>query len=268
MNVTRSTAAAIAVLLGASASFAATAHAESTPPDSAPPGGPASTVEFTGTASPEFCDSFFGVDTAFAQVPEDPAEAADYFTAEIEPLLPILTDNAPESIATEVGVMVAGATAAGAGDPSQLETPEMAAAEGVVYPALEVECGYQAVNVLATDFAFGGIPETLAPGRSVFVMLNESEGDEFHVMFLVHLNDDVDLSLEDILAMPEEEALQYAASLTSIEAAPGATGGVVVDLVPGRWIYLCPIPVGSVGGTEGTGPPHFVEGMAGEFIVE
>ena len=56
------------------------------------------------------------------------------------------------------------------------------------------------------------------------------------------------------------------AKIVIVETQTG-TAGVIVDLTPGRYVYACPVAQGSVDGEEGTGPPHFTMGMAGEFTV-
>ena len=44
-------------------------------------------------------------------------------------------------------------------------------------------------------------------------------------------------------------------------------GMLVADLAPGEYVAVCFIPVGTMPDHEGTGPPHFVEGMKQEFTV-
>ncbi len=74
---------------------------------------------------------------------------------------------------------------------------------------------------------------------------------------------------EELLEMPEDQAEQHIETFAGGTFAPaGAAAGTVTELTPGRWAYVCFIPVGSIGDTEGSGPPHFVEGMAGELTVE
>jgi hypothetical protein len=85
----------------------------------------------------------------------------------------------------------------------------------------------------------------------------------------VKIKDGVALSLEELLALGEEESEAMIETFGGAAfAPPTATSGTVLELTPGRWIYACFIPVGSVGETEGTGPPHAMEGMVGELIVE
>jgi hypothetical protein len=184
------------------------------------------------------------------------------------PRLPVISDNTPADIAAEVGVRVEAEALAITGDESLFDSPEYAEASAVIYPALEAACGLATVAVSAVDYTFGGVPETLAGGPTLFVMHNESEGGEFHAMVIMQLNDGDDVTLDELLSMPEDEALQHVASEYVVAAEADSVSGAIADLTPGRWIYICPIPVGTTHGEEGTGPPHSVEGMSGEFIVE
>ena len=252
------------MLLGTSAACAATAHADGIRPATTPDDTPAA----GGTAISEFCDAFVALELSFARMPDDPALTEEFLATEVAPLLPVITDNAPADIAAEVGVRVDAEALALTGDESLFESPEYAEASAVVYPALEAACGLPTVAVSAVDYTFAGVPETLAGGPTLFVMNNDSEAAEFHVIVVMQLNEGDDVTLDELLSMPEDEALQHVASEYVAAAEPGSVGGAIVDLEPGRWIFLCPVPVGTAHGEEGTGPPHFVEGMSGEFVVE
>jgi hypothetical protein len=77
-----------------------------------------------------------------------------------------------------------------------------------------------------------------------------------------------DKSAEEILSLPEAQARKQIEELGSAYADPGGTGTGYVDLKKaGDYIVLCPIATGSTSSTEGTGPPHFVQGMVTEFTV-
>jgi hypothetical protein len=51
-------------------------------------------------------------------------------------------------------------------------------------------------------------------------------------------------------------------------AAPGEDGYGVGTLEPGDYLVMCPIPTGTTFEAEGTGPPHFMNGMQQELTVE
>ncbi len=99
-------------------------------------------------------------------------------------------------------------------------------------------------------------------------MLSNEADTEFHEIGLVKLKDGVDVPLDELFSMPEEESEKLIESFSAAYAAAGTVSGTTVDLTPGRWVYACFIPVGTTADTEGTGPPHFMEGMSGEFTVE
>jgi hypothetical protein len=42
---------------------------------------------------------------------------------------------------------------------------------------------------------------------------------------------------------------------------------VTADLTPGEYVYACFIPTGTTMDAEGTGAPHFMEGMMGSLTV-
>lgn len=219
----------------------------------------------------DFCEGFLGIEAAVAEgPPDDPAAIEAFVEEQLRPNLELIDGNEPESIAGEVEVMTAAIEElAASGDPSVFETPEYSEAAGVVYSSLDDVCEVPVVEVTAVDFAYEGMPETLEAGPTSFVMTNESTSDEVHEMSFVKLRDDVDLTLEELLALPEAESEQYIEIFGANLAAPsGQQAGVVVDLVPGRWAYVCFIPTGTSQETDGTGPPHFMAGMSGELIVE
>ena len=75
--------------------------------------------------------------------------------------------------------------------------------------------------------------------------------------------------LSELLALPDEE-LPHNATFVNAAFAPSTdtTAGVVVNLTPGRYVYACFVAENSVNGAEGSGPPHFMSGMLGEFTVD
>ena len=83
----------------------------------------------------------------------------------------------------------------------------------------------------------------MAPGVAMLELTNE--GTEVHEMVMVRINDDVDDSLEDIAALPEEEALSKVAVQSVAFADPGASSFSSANLEEGRYGILCFIPQGS-----------------------
>jgi hypothetical protein len=204
----------------------------------------ASASEAGGNA--EFCDAFLALDQAFAQAPEDPAQIEDFAAENITPNLTAARETVPDELSSDVATMADAVDTfvAGGGDFAALDTPEFAEAAGRVYPELEA-------------------------GPTVFSLTNDSDAGELHEMAIMKLKDGVDLTLDELLALPEDEAQQHVESPpTGAFAPPGASGGTTVELTSGRYVYVCFIPVGTTLDAEGSGPPHFMEGMAGEFTVE
>lgn len=250
------------------------ADTQAPPPDTTAAPAPDDTTAadpsgFAGTASAEFCEGFVGIETALKNAPEDPAEMEAFVAEQVTPNLELVRQNLPAEVGADVSVMAdAVEQLAQTGDFSVMDTPEMTAASGVVYPYLADGCGLASMAGTAVDYGYEGLPDEVAAGTTVIVLTNESENDEIHEMGLVKLVDGDDISLEELLALPEVEQMEHIEHFGGgVFVAPGATSGTVVDLTPGRWAYVCFIPIGSVHGEMGEGAPHFTAGMAGEFTV-
>ena len=116
-----------------------------------------------------------------------------------------------------------------------------------------------------------GIPALAKAGPTVLTLTNDSEGGEFHEIALVKLLPESTLPLEEFVALPPEEAealIDPASFGLGAYAAPGETGGAIVELTAGRWVYACFVPTGTTDpAAEGTGPPHAANGMYGEVTV-
>ncbi|MGI9665717.1 MAG: hypothetical protein ACR2N2_01270 [Acidimicrobiia bacterium] len=141
------------------------------------------------------------------------------------------------------------------------------------------------VEVTSVDFAYEGLPATVAAGTQI-TMTNAS-ATEVHEFVAIRLADDETRSVEELVALPPEEmAALFPNVATVLVAAPGeeavAVEGDGTLTEPGRYAIICVIPTGadpqeyfeaaaaSEGGppdVEG-GPPHIVHGMYAELIVE
>ena len=138
------------------------------------------------------------------------------------------------------------------------------------------------VEVVMSDFAYGGLPDTVAAGTQ-FAVTNTSEA-ELHEIVAIRLADDEQRSVEELLALPPGEA-GFADPTTVLLAAPGgpqiAAVGDGTLAETGRYAVFCQIPTGvdpqvyldaaetSVGPPDVPGgPPHFTEGMFAEVVVE
>lgn len=141
----------------------------------------------------------------------------------------------------------------------------------------------QTVEVTAVDYAFSGLPESVAAGTE-FTLANESDV-EVHELVAVRLPDDDDRSVDDLVADPEQLVALFPAVSTVLIAEPGGTGiavegdGTLTE--PGRYALICAIPTGAdpaeylaaaaeaEGGPPDVagGPPHFAAGMYAEVTV-
>jgi hypothetical protein len=145
-------------------------------------------------------------------------------------------------------------------------------------------CGFQTLDVVATNYAYGGIADGDQVPAGVTVIRLDNQADEYHEIILFRRNEGTTETLDELMALPED---QIGAKLTSVGggfAAPGTVGGTVVDLTPGDYIALCFIPKGTTqeamdqmaaagsaptgsAPTGSEGPPHFTLGMHVEFTV-
>ena len=188
---------------------------------SAPPAG--------GSAAPDiaaFCDAELAAEAAMAS--EDPATLGPAFEA--------LTAAAPEDISATVEDVI---TLAEGGT----ETPDFAAAYAAMVEYVAANCGFAELNVAASEYAFGGIPEEVPAGPTVINL--ENIGEQVHEIAIYRINDDVTLTIEELLALPEEEAESMVTFLGENFAFPGEAGHKVVDFTAGRHVALCFIPEGT-----------------------
>jgi hypothetical protein len=143
------------------------------------------------------------------------------------------------------------------------------------------------VEITAVDYAFDGVPESIAAGTSL--SLTNSSDVEVHELVAVRLGDDETRTLEEITADPASIGALFGGGPPAavLVAAPGSDqpGAVLGDgslTEPGRYVLICSIPTGadpqayldaaaeSTGGPVDVpgGPPHFVQGMVSEVVVE
>lgn len=143
------------------------------------------------------------------------------------------------------------------------------------------------VEITGVDYAFDGVPETVPTGTEL-TFTNASEV-EFHEMVMFRVDDDQDMSLEEIVEKaaqesdgPPPEWLTFKGVALAMPNEDGFTpeGPVVLD-EPGRYLLLCFIPTGAdpeaiaeaiESGATGPelegGAPHVAVGMAAELTAE
>ncbi len=117
----------------------------------------------------------------------------------LEPLLDDLEDNKVDAVAAPLSTMLEKARGAiSTGDFSVFESDEWAAADAQVDKHMLAECDYNDLAVTAADYEFTGVPTTAKAGPTGVSLKNE--GEEPHVLILLRINDDSDLSGEEVLA--------------------------------------------------------------------
>ena len=231
------------------------------------------TEEPTGTSAAEvdvtqFCQGFTAVDKAFFGLPQDPSALDAFVEANITPYIEPTIANAPPELADGVQVMFDALQQALAdSDFSAFGAPDYVAAQTEVYPQLAEVCDLGSLDAVAIDYTFEGIPATVPAGTTIVTLDNQTTAGEFHELTIARVNDGVTETAEQILALPEDEATARVMLQASASAEAGEIGGATINLVPGRYIYACFVPMGSIGAQQGTGEPHYTAGMFGEFTV-
>lgn len=186
------------------------------------------------------------------------------------------TSARPRRVAVLLAVLSLVLVACGGG-----EATEPAAADAEDPPT----DGGEVIEVVLRDFAFDGLPATVAAGTR-FTVVNEAEA-ELHELVAFRLPDDEDRSVEELTTLsPPELVAALGEPAAVLLATPGgptipAVGdGTLTE--PGRYAIMCFIPTGAdpqeyldvAAETEDGppqvdgGPPHFVHGMYAELTVE
>lgn len=146
---------------------------------------------------------------------------------------------------------------------------EFVADSAVIDSYVIAECDVTASSVTAIDYAFNADLDSLEPGQVAFEF--ENAGTELHEMALIRINDGVTQTIDELLALPEEEAMALTTFAGVSFAAPGDGSTMFAELDAGRYVIICFIPQGTTSFDQaegGDGPPHFTLGMVKEFTVE
>jgi hypothetical protein len=174
--------------------------------------------------------------------------------------------------------MVAAANSLLSGPPPAEDGPPVIPSDDFFTATVEVgdwmadNCDYADLPVTAQNYEFQGIPEEAPAGETLIRLTNE--GTEYHEVALMKIADGEERSIEELLALPEEEVGAVASDVGFVFAPPSLGSWTKVDLEPGRYVALCFIPVGSTPDVVQSGAPpaedaqpHFMEGMVFEFTV-
>ena len=224
------------------------------------------------TASAEFCDAVVEVDSANLALENGEADQA-----EVEATMDEALELAPEAIADDAEVLVTESKEMAAqpeteDGPPVIPSDEFFASSVAVGDYVVDNCDMGSVDVTATEYAFDGIAESVPAGTTVFRF--DNAGQEFHEVALMKVADGETRSAEELLALPEEEAMAVVTPAGFVFAPPGMGSYITAELEPGRYVALCFVPVGATpeamaaGDALADAAPHFTHGMVTEFQVD
>ncbi len=259
---------------GTAAAVLALAACGAPAPAAPPPAPTPDPAVAQAAATAEFCQSVVDVESTLNSAPpvdpstlppEEAKALLDEQLAAVDPLLARAEELAPEAVAADVTTLAGLTRQSLGGDFSVFEDPAFASSEAAVDGWMLTECGYEQTEVTASDFEYQGLPDAMPAGASAVSLTNE--GEELHEIAMVRIKDEVTMSVEELLALPQEQVIGMVDIVGIVFAAPGETGTTFVEGTPGRYFAACFIPEGTVGGAEGSGPPHFTLGMLGEYTV-
>jgi hypothetical protein len=200
-----------------------------------------------------FCQARVDLEAQFG------AEQPD--VAAVTAILEDFAAAAPADLAgnvTGLSEALAGAAESG-GDPT--EDPAFGENIGPLDEYVMAECGFETVEVSATEYSFDGVPATIPAGTVAVDLTND--GTEGHEIVLFKRADGEERPIEELLALPEEQMFSSLTFAGAAMAEPGQSGVSITTLDPGSYIAVCFLPTGGVEGS----PPHFMEGMTAEFEV-
>lgn len=216
------------------------------------------------TVTDGFCQGTLDLTAAFGAAPEDPAEAGAFVEAELVPVVESMADGLEGGLAPVVASFESIVRdAAESGEIDSLFGPDAAAARAVMGEAAHTACGFNAVDVTATDYSFGDLgSQTLTAGPTSFAL--DNQGDEEHEIVIFKAAEGVTATAQELLA-DDPEALFGQAEFTGVAfGGPGTRTFAGVELEQGATYYfICSIPVG---GAEDA-PPHFAAGMEATVTV-
>jgi hypothetical protein len=182
-------------------------------------------------------------------------------------------------------IIVTALVLAACGDDDDAEPAATEPAAPVTEPPVE-ETAAATVEVVAFDYGYNGIPDTVEAG-TVFTLVNTAPA-ELHEFVALRLPDDEARPVSELVTLPIEElgailAVEPAAVLLALpdggQMIPAVGDGTLAE--PGRYAIICMIPEGAdpqgyldaAAASEGGppevdgGPPHIALGMFAEVTV-
>ena len=214
-----------------------------------------------------FCDSFIEFNSlalsSDAGADDATEEDIQAFGEQVVPLFQRIVDNAPADLSASAEDINEAVAPLAEGEGEAFFSDELFETYSEFTDQAVGACEVETVEVTAVDYAFEGVPDTIPAGTVALRLTNSSEEEE-HEMVVFRRAPGGDLTFDELLELPEEEAESQIEFATAAFAPPGETATALAELTPGQYAMVCFIPVG--GGEEG--PPHFTEGMKQEFTVE
>ncbi len=226
------------------------------------------------------CKDNLGVEDGFSQLfgsleggpgggplsPADAAQVKSSFPRLFAGPLDDIDKNAPNAIKSDLTAATAelrkfGATA----DGSIFNNPDFKAQGLKIDNYFYDHCAGPKVAAVATEYKFTGLPNKVPSGVVQLKLTNS--GKEEHEMTVLRRKPGVNESFDQILASGRDGARTKTDTVTQVSASPGKPDATVARLTPGDYLIICSIPKGTVGDTQGDGPPHFTMGMKKEFSV-
>jgi hypothetical protein len=215
--------------------------------------------------SAAFCDALTEFNGAVTSVELDESSSPEDIKAagaKLAPMFKEITDNAPDDVADQAAELNKTVVALAQGDASQFNSDATYEKYGKFVTASLGDCDFETVEVKAKDYAFEA-PDSVEAGDVAFHLTNTSTGEQ-HEMVLLRKNDGVNLSFDELLKLPQDQAETKTTYAASAMAPPGGDNSALVNLKPGSYAMVCFLPIG---GKEGA-PPHFTQGMVHEFTVK
>ena len=205
-----------------------------------------------------FCDNWSELQaTAGEAPPEETTSLADAAAAAAPP-------EVAEAIQTEIELFSSGTE-------DFQEDPTFVRAEAVIDEHMFAVCEADTtIEFSGTEYAFNGVPEEVAAGSVKIRFTNE--GAELHEAVHLVKKEGTTESWDELLELPQEEAMGKVDFVGAGFAFPGNFDVGVHDWEPGEHILVCFLPQGATpeafaSGEEPEGPPHFTLGMRHEFVV-
>ena len=199
------------------------------------------------------------------------AAAMEEYGGRLLPVLDALAGAVPDEVADDVDALSGVLRDSLESGVEPFNEPEFVEADRNIDAYMIDNCGYEIVTVEAVDYRFEDVPDSVEAGTVGFEFRNN--GTEVHEMVLFRIADGVELSVDELLELPEDEA-DSMVEFRGVAFAPSGEEDVTfASLEPGRHVILCFIPTGTTsmdmleGDAPPDGPPHFTQGMVHEFEV-